>query len=194
MALLIDDKRLGTHSSSETLLNKAVPQKIGIFVWRAKQKRIPVRVELDKRGIDLDSILCPLCSNNTETVDHTLLECTKVKELWLLFFKWWNSSNANLSSLEQIFDYTSAHPGITKVGKQIWQSAKWACSYFIWRARNEVVFKNKVWNGDSILTNIQTASFAWISKRLKKSNLDWSQWLINPSSFISSNHNRSGVG
>ncbi|XP_071719423.1 uncharacterized protein [Rutidosis leptorrhynchoides] len=42
-----------------TMRNRMLPQKVGIFVWRAKRKRIPVRDELSKRGIDLDSVLCP---------------------------------------------------------------------------------------------------------------------------------------
>ncbi|GJS57295.1 ribonuclease H-like domain-containing protein [Tanacetum coccineum] len=39
--------------------------KVNIFMWRALKGRLPVREELDKRGIDLDSVLCPSCTNAT---------------------------------------------------------------------------------------------------------------------------------
>ncbi|XP_071696404.1 uncharacterized protein [Rutidosis leptorrhynchoides] len=63
-----------------TLRNKSIPQKVSLFIWRTRLKRIPVRVELDKRGVDLDSVLCPLCSDAPESVEHAMFSCAK--ELW----------------------------------------------------------------------------------------------------------------
>ncbi|XP_071739189.1 uncharacterized protein [Rutidosis leptorrhynchoides] len=74
---MIDEKLLVSTVplQSETLRNHHLPQKIGIFIWRSRARRIPVRVELDKRGIDLDSVRCPVCDSDVETVDHILLHC-----------------------------------------------------------------------------------------------------------------------
>ncbi|KAJ9544047.1 hypothetical protein OSB04_023754, partial [Centaurea solstitialis] len=38
---------------------KPVPKKICIFIWRLMLGRLSIRVELDRRGVDLDSVLCP---------------------------------------------------------------------------------------------------------------------------------------
>ncbi|GJZ82563.1 ribonuclease H-like domain-containing protein [Tanacetum coccineum] len=54
-----------------------VPKKVNVFVWRAILGRLSVRVELDKRGIDLDPILCPCCKNVMESIDHSLVLCEK---------------------------------------------------------------------------------------------------------------------
>ncbi|XP_071695661.1 probable polygalacturonase At1g80170 [Rutidosis leptorrhynchoides] len=70
--------------------NKGILQKVEIFVWRVSQKRIPARVELDKRGIDLDTIICPLYLTEPESVDHILSQCPRVIELWNHVLKWWN--------------------------------------------------------------------------------------------------------
>ncbi|GJT18993.1 RNA-directed DNA polymerase, eukaryota, reverse transcriptase zinc-binding domain protein [Tanacetum coccineum] len=51
--------------------------KVNVFVWRAILGRLPVRVELDKRGIDLDSILCLCCENIMDLIDHSLVLCDK---------------------------------------------------------------------------------------------------------------------
>nr|GEX17579.1 reverse transcriptase domain, reverse transcriptase zinc-binding domain protein [Tanacetum cinerariifolium] len=42
---------------------KLVPKKVNIFIWRALRGRLSVCVELDKRGVDLDTVLCPSCDN-----------------------------------------------------------------------------------------------------------------------------------
>ncbi|GKB77668.1 RNA-directed DNA polymerase, eukaryota, reverse transcriptase zinc-binding domain protein, partial [Tanacetum coccineum] len=66
---------MSVNGDHETLWNKLVPKKVNIFVWRALRGRLPVRVELDRRGIDLDSVLCPSCNNLVETCAHCLITC-----------------------------------------------------------------------------------------------------------------------
>ncbi|PWA45529.1 reverse transcriptase zinc-binding domain-containing protein [Artemisia annua] len=58
-----------------TRWSSLIPSKVLIFVWRAERNRIPTRVELDLKGIDIPSILCPICDNELETVDHILAKC-----------------------------------------------------------------------------------------------------------------------
>ncbi|GKB69914.1 putative RNA-directed DNA polymerase [Tanacetum coccineum] len=61
---MVDDLSLQVIGSSQEMVwNKLVPKKVNIFIWRALNGRIPVRVELDKRGVDLDSVLCPCCGD-----------------------------------------------------------------------------------------------------------------------------------
>ncbi|GJY03274.1 reverse transcriptase domain, reverse transcriptase zinc-binding domain protein [Tanacetum coccineum] len=58
LARLVEEKMLHTDSGGqETIWNKLVPKKVNIFVWRALKERLLVRVELDRRDIDLDKNL-----------------------------------------------------------------------------------------------------------------------------------------
>ncbi|GJW87840.1 RNA-directed DNA polymerase, eukaryota, reverse transcriptase zinc-binding domain protein [Tanacetum coccineum] len=58
LSKLIEEKILVLDNGGhESLWNKLVPKKVNIFAWRALRGRLPVRVELDRRGVDLDSIL-----------------------------------------------------------------------------------------------------------------------------------------
>ncbi|XP_071700265.1 uncharacterized protein [Rutidosis leptorrhynchoides] len=67
----IEEKRnAGISLNLEVQRNHLVPKKIEIFIWRARLRRLPVRVELDKRGLDLDSVLCPLYKIDIESVEH----------------------------------------------------------------------------------------------------------------------------
>ncbi|GJZ84482.1 RNA-directed DNA polymerase, eukaryota, reverse transcriptase zinc-binding domain protein [Tanacetum coccineum] len=73
---LVEEKTLSVASGADaTIWNKWVPKKVNIFVWRALQGRLLVREELDKRGIDLDSLLCPSCGDMVESCSHCLFMC-----------------------------------------------------------------------------------------------------------------------
>ncbi|XP_071694319.1 uncharacterized protein [Rutidosis leptorrhynchoides] len=191
MSRIIDEKCAAVITNPEaTLRNKAVPLKVEVFVWRAKQKRIPVRIELEKRSIDLDSTICPLCAQGIESVEHFLTSCPKTLDIWNLVLKWWNLPQIQSLSHDQIFDDVLFGPNASSMGKVIWQGLKWVTCYVLWKARNDSVFNNQVWMAQKILTSIQTSSFVWFSKRIKKSSLVWHQWLINPGSFGSTPNNR----
>nr|GEW77578.1 RNA-directed DNA polymerase, eukaryota [Tanacetum cinerariifolium] len=43
-----------------------------------------VRMNLDKKGIDVDLILCPICNDNVETVNHLFFSYDMAKDLWSL--------------------------------------------------------------------------------------------------------------
>nr|GEW05829.1 reverse transcriptase domain, reverse transcriptase zinc-binding domain protein [Tanacetum cinerariifolium] len=74
LSILIEHKVLSVESGMhETLWNKLAPKKVNIFVWKALRGRLPVRVELDRREIDLDTVLCPCCNNIMETCPRILV-------------------------------------------------------------------------------------------------------------------------
>lgn len=72
----VDSKNLKIDMGShETLSCKLVPKKVNVFVWRTLKGRLLVRTELDKRGIDLHTTLCPCCNDGVESIDHCLEFC-----------------------------------------------------------------------------------------------------------------------
>ncbi|XP_071714107.1 uncharacterized protein [Rutidosis leptorrhynchoides] len=172
LSYIIDEHALSdSFSSQATLRNKLVPKKLEIFAWRASRKRLPVRVELDKRGIDLHSIRCPLCDDDLETTDHTLVFCKHAIEVWNRVYGWWGLGNfANFSTYEIFKGITPVH--MSPLGKEIFQAVEWTCAYFIWRNRNNLVFRGKMWNAPIALNEIQVRTFEWISHLLKGKRID----------------------
>ncbi|XP_071699150.1 uncharacterized protein [Rutidosis leptorrhynchoides] len=89
LAQIINCLKLEQHASNSSIVrNKYIPQRVNIFAWRVAQRKIPVRVELDKRGIDLDTILYPLCNMGTETSEHVMVLCPKASQIWTLILNW----------------------------------------------------------------------------------------------------------
>ncbi|XP_071727970.1 uncharacterized protein [Rutidosis leptorrhynchoides] len=176
---VIDEKllRSDTQHTHETLRNNLVPKKLEVFVRRALRKRLPVRIKLDKRGIDLYSVRCPVCDDGLESVDHVLFECKLSLDVWNRVYKWWNL--ANIPGPSEFLRGKSAH-SMSSLGSKIWQAVEWICAYSLWKNRNSLVFQGKSCISAVILNEIQVKSFEWISARIKGSKIDWHCWLVNP--------------
>ncbi|XP_071699634.1 uncharacterized protein [Rutidosis leptorrhynchoides] len=165
LSTLIDEQYLFQFSSNpETILNNIVPKKIEIFIWRTLKKWILVRVELDKRGIDLHSVRCPLCDDDIESVDHSVIFCKHAMEVWDRVFKWWNQGNFSSFSLAELLIDDGAN-SISPFGKKIWQALRWICAYLLWKNRNNKVFYDKYWTAQVTLNEIQVKSFEWLNSR-----------------------------
>ncbi|KAJ9556433.1 hypothetical protein OSB04_011047 [Centaurea solstitialis] len=67
--------RVGVGNGCYTKWLKVTPTKVNVFFWKANLERLPCRALLDKCGIDLDTVLCPRCNQEVETVQHALLSC-----------------------------------------------------------------------------------------------------------------------
>nr|GEW80244.1 RNA-directed DNA polymerase, eukaryota [Tanacetum cinerariifolium] len=70
----------------ETRWNRYLSKKINIFIWRALRDRLPTRWNLSRKGIDMDSLTCPICDSSIETTNHTLWFCSFATTLWQKIF------------------------------------------------------------------------------------------------------------
>ncbi|GJZ21315.1 RNA-directed DNA polymerase, eukaryota, reverse transcriptase zinc-binding domain protein [Tanacetum coccineum] len=77
------DSHILEVSPIATRWNRSIPIKVNIFLWRLLLNKLPSRVNLDRSGIDVHSILC------VETVNHIFFTCEVASDLWALLAKWW---------------------------------------------------------------------------------------------------------
>ncbi|XP_071713254.1 uncharacterized protein [Rutidosis leptorrhynchoides] len=181
---ILDEHILGSVSSQHgTLRNPLVPKKIEIFVWQALKNRFPARLELDKRGMDLHSVRCPLCDDALESVENSPILYKHARKIWERVYKWWGVGNLSCASLSILLDDSSTLAS-SDYGKVIWQALKWICTYLIWKNRNNKVFRDKNWNPPVALNEIQVMMFEWISARSKKKKFEWLSWLSNPNVYL----------
>ncbi|XP_071741069.1 uncharacterized protein [Rutidosis leptorrhynchoides] len=165
-------------NSIESLRNGLVPKKVEVFIWRARLGRIPVRFELDKRGIDLNSVRCPICDDDIETMEHILFSCQVAKDIWAKVLKWWGYNSA-IFGFEDIFNGTFGCVAQDHKKNQ-WQAVSWVVCYILWKNRNAKVFKNKLETVPSLFSEVQVLSYDWISRRCKGHIMDWLQWFSHP--------------
>ena len=176
----IDDKCLSLDGLvQETRWNKLVPKKVNVFVWRVLLGRLPVRVELDKRGLDMDSLLCPHCDNGVESIDHAFVFCNMASSVWSKVFNWWKLDVVNAFTAKDILTHVGG-PHFSSQNKLTWQATVWITGYMLWHFRNERVFKAKVHSANKIFQEIQLKCYEWISRRAKSGTVLWQSWVFNP--------------
>ncbi|GJV49258.1 RNA-directed DNA polymerase, eukaryota, reverse transcriptase zinc-binding domain protein [Tanacetum coccineum] len=64
------------------------PRKVNILIWRMRLDRLPHRLNLSRRGLDIHSIDCPVCSNGRETNDHIFYLCDVASNIWRMVRVW----------------------------------------------------------------------------------------------------------
>jgi hypothetical protein len=52
-----------------------------MLIWRILQRALPVRSELNKRGVPCN-ILCPRCLLKEETIEHVFMNCQHADRIW----------------------------------------------------------------------------------------------------------------
>ncbi|GKA95779.1 RNA-directed DNA polymerase, eukaryota, reverse transcriptase zinc-binding domain protein [Tanacetum coccineum] len=62
------DKKLLISGSEPTRWCKVIPQKVNILAWRILLDKLPTHINLDVRGFDVPSILCPICDTDVAFV------------------------------------------------------------------------------------------------------------------------------
>ncbi|XP_071903090.1 uncharacterized protein [Coffea arabica] len=124
----------------KSLWKQKVCQKMKVFIWKCLHGGLLVRGEIYRRTKQGDP-KCAACGEEDETVEHMLLQCNRVKEVWKLapvqwdgiqhvsncFMKWWT---AVMEAQEERGGEDHANLTINI----LWQ---------IWKARNEREFECK---------------------------------------------------
>jgi len=57
------------------------PNKVKMFIWRLAHNSLPVRRNLARRGVQMDTI-CPVCHRLDEDCGHLFFKCRRARECW----------------------------------------------------------------------------------------------------------------
>ncbi|GKF74857.1 RNA-directed DNA polymerase, eukaryota, partial [Tanacetum coccineum] len=67
---------------------KIILRKVNIFMWRMFLDRLLNRLNISSRGLDIDSIMCPVCNASVESSAHTFFSCDTASAVWHLVRVW----------------------------------------------------------------------------------------------------------
>nr|GEX05301.1 hypothetical protein [Tanacetum cinerariifolium] len=94
---VIDDNTL-PKSMSKTRWVKVVPIKVNVHAWKVQTDGLPTRFNLSRRGMEIESIVCPLCEKMVESTRHLFFSCCLVTELMRLISRWWDMEYKEVNS------------------------------------------------------------------------------------------------
>ncbi|GJX60020.1 RNA-directed DNA polymerase, eukaryota, reverse transcriptase zinc-binding domain protein [Tanacetum coccineum] len=125
--------------SSKTRWIKAVPIKVNIHAWKVKLDILPTRLNISKRGMDIESILCPLCEKNVESSSHIFFTCPISREIFRKVLLWWEIDVVMVSSYDEWLEWLLSIRLHSK-HKELFEGVCYVLWWYIWNFRNKSIF------------------------------------------------------
>ncbi|GKB49550.1 RNA-directed DNA polymerase, eukaryota, reverse transcriptase zinc-binding domain protein [Tanacetum coccineum] len=175
---LVDSKTLDTTPNATRWI-RHIPIKVNIFIWRLMLNKLPSRVNLDRRGIDVNSILCPICQMDIETINHIFFSCDMALDLWAKLARWWDLDIPICANIFEWLDWIGTSQLLNKV-KDYLEGVGGTLMWSIWSFRNRLIFSNTPPIKAVLWDFIVSQSYLWISSRNPKSKISWVDWIRNP--------------
>ncbi|KAL4591726.1 hypothetical protein LXL04_004697 [Taraxacum kok-saghyz] len=173
------DERVLLVSNLETRWCVIAPRKVNIFIWRMLWKRLPTRVLLKAKGIDIPSVLCPVCGGEEERFNHLFFTCEVAEKVWCLVFRWLHLDWIDVREPRDMFQWVDGLR-LPANKKMLVEVIICATFWYIWRLRNDIVHEARLIHKDSVFDSIRECSFTWASTRQKKVLVHWNNWLQIP--------------
>ncbi|GJS00381.1 RNA-directed DNA polymerase, eukaryota [Tanacetum coccineum] len=90
------DESLLPSAGVPTRWIKITPTKVNILAWRVCLDKIPTRFNLSIKGIDILTILCPLCNAAAESTSHIFFSCLLARQIRSNVLRWWEPNDIPL--------------------------------------------------------------------------------------------------
>ena len=167
-------------------LAKAVP-KVLITAWRALLGRLPTKVNLSRRGVVVNDNICVLCLDKEESNQHLFMECKIAYQVWNYCLRWFGvlgAQHCNLKYHFESFHLVHMNSKQNMVWKGVWAAVVWS----IWDHRNRVIFNQGKVDAEEIFQMAQLKAWFCLKYRTKSFIYAFSDWVLNPSLCLNSNH------
>ncbi|GJR37348.1 RNA-directed DNA polymerase, eukaryota, reverse transcriptase zinc-binding domain protein [Tanacetum coccineum] len=141
-AVRSQDELLEVIDLQNLIINLHLSMEQDTWEFTTKPSRLPSRVNLDHRGIDLDSLRCPICNDYIETETHVFVNCSLARCIWKDVFSWWQLPDTSFTNLDDLF---SLHDRVTMESKlkPFFDVVVNASIWSLWSYKNKVLFNIK---------------------------------------------------
>ena len=173
----IDEHQLG-GASHKTRWIKVVPIKINILAWKVRYDFLPTRLNLSRRSIEIQSIICPSCNKEVESTNHIFFACSLVRNIYRRIATWWELPYVEFDSYEQWFDWLISLRMRSR-HKNLLEGTFYVSWWLVWNHRNKSLFDTKNPSTEIIFDVFVSRSFFWCRYR-SKAKFSRIEWMKNP--------------
>lgn len=157
---LIDRIRLA-EVSSQTRWIKEVPIKVNVHAWKVKLDALPSRLNISRRGMDVNTILCPICNCVVESSSHIFFACYVARDTFRKICRWWNVDFSEVCSYEDWLHWM-VNTRIPAKHKTVLEGVCYGLWWHIWSFRNKCVFGSEIPPKDKLFEDVVLHSFSWM--------------------------------
>ena len=68
------------------------PSKAAFFAWRLLRDRLPTKMNLHRKNVEINDPTCPFCKYKDEDATHLFFSCNNIMPLWWELVSWTNTS------------------------------------------------------------------------------------------------------
>ncbi|GJT92645.1 F-box domain containing protein [Tanacetum coccineum] len=172
------DNRFLPVVASKTRWIHEVPIKVNILAWKVRMDSLPTRLNISKRGMDIESILCPICDKEVESTRHIFFTCHMAREIFRKILRWWDINVTEVSSYEEWLDWL-LNIRLHSKHKNLLEGVCYVMWWYIWNFRNKFIFGSVRPLKEIIFDEVVARSYLWCTNRCS-SSFNWVDWLKNP--------------
>ncbi|GKA21373.1 RNA-directed DNA polymerase, eukaryota [Tanacetum coccineum] len=156
--LFIDDHLLLAVGAPTRWVSE-VPIKINIMAWKVSLDKLPTRLNLSLRGIEIPSITCPICSCAGESCSHLFFSCSMARNITTKLARWWEFDCPDLFSYDDWLEWFHTLR-LLKGFKDILEGVFYVMWWVIWKYRNQTLFGSSQPRMDMLFDEIGKVSEA----------------------------------
>ncbi|KAL4591545.1 hypothetical protein LXL04_004514 [Taraxacum kok-saghyz] len=165
--------------ASPTRWNRFVPIKINVFAWRVAFNRLPTRLNLEQKCIDVDTIMCPVCQREVESLAHILFKCEVAFAVWGRVANSYYAYMPVFDSFGEMTQWVDAQSNTNDRRAKV-DVVCCTAMWVLWKFRNGMVFGDPKSKRDMLFDSIVSFSFNWFCNRNSKHSRNWNAWMICP--------------
>ncbi|XP_071728427.1 uncharacterized protein [Rutidosis leptorrhynchoides] len=158
----IDDRLLPTTDVCTRWL-KVLLRKINIFLWRLAMDRLPTRVNLARRGLEIEDTNCVSCNHNFESVQHVFFACSVASELWRRVRIWLDIHLPIFMDWSEVMPWFDSWQENEKTKQKVYVIFA-ALLWHVWRFRNSMIFPGEALKKSFLFDSICNFSFFMVFK------------------------------
>ena len=154
------------------------PSKAVFFAWRLLRDRLPTKMNLRRRNVEINDPTCPFCKYKDEDATHLFFSCNKIMSLWWESVSWTNTLGPfpqipRMHFLQHVV--WNQNGSSSQIWKCWWISLTWS----IWQHRNNIVFEGDSFNGSKILEDAVFLCWTWQKNLNKDFDVSFHHWSNN---------------
>ncbi|KAG6642613.1 uncharacterized protein LOC122276927 [Carya illinoinensis] len=115
-----------------------------MLIWRVCHESLATKLNLFKKRI-VDSLLCPVCQQEPESVMHALWSCNSVQDVWGVSLRKLQKGVVMENNFKELWTLLIAD----LESEELVEFA--ATVYQIWKRRNSLVFENRFWDPGKVV-------------------------------------------
>ena len=150
-----------------------------MHMWRAEMDRIPTRLALVRRGVNIQDVSCVLCDTGDESSMHTFTGCGITVIVWSFVERWCRLEPIIVFDVKDLLLIPDSVGG-SKWAKKIVRGIIMTTCWVMWKARNAKVFEGVIPKVHEIIAKIKSLSFLWLRSRSRFKTIQWKDWSVFP--------------